>query len=191
MSLDLLIFLVIVLVIVLNRIPGSTPRNSKSCICCGKLTTLRCSRCHEAYYCSPAHMTADWTKHKTVCRKSSRPVLEALLFPVDDTAPVLVKIPYTCKVDTDRLQPTPYDDLDTQTLRRFLRGLEMKYVSRLGSNGPLLEKALVVMYGSEFQVDGSPQNRCIAGLTGSRMAIPWAGNVLVLRQRGAPIFGDV
>jgi len=60
----------------------------------------------------------------------------------------------------------------------------MKYVSRLGSHGPLLDHALVVMYGAEFQVDGSPRNQCIARLTGGRMSIPWAGNVLVLRQKG-------
>ncbi|KAJ6606614.1 hypothetical protein DFH09DRAFT_820865, partial [Mycena vulgaris] len=151
------------------------------CIWCGKLTSLRCSRCHEAYYCSPEHILADWTNHKAACRKTDRPVLEAILFPIDGETPVMVKIPYTKKVDTDGLQPTPYHLLDSQTMQRFLRGLEMKQVSRLGSHGPLLQHALVVFYGSEFQIDGSPRNRCIMNLTGGRMAIPWAGNVMVVR----------
>ncbi|KAJ7702431.1 hypothetical protein B0H17DRAFT_923573 [Mycena rosella] len=185
MSLDLLLLLLIILAILLNKSLTPPPRTtSKPCIGCGKLTSLRCSRCHEAYYCSPAHINADWINHKITCRKANRPVLEALLFPVDEPAPRLVKIPYLSKVDTDGLQPTPYHELDVPTMGRLLRGLEMKYVSRLGSHGSQLDHALVVMYGSDFQLDGSAQNECIAGLTGGRMPIPWAGNVLVLRQKG-------
>ncbi|KAJ7756784.1 hypothetical protein DFH07DRAFT_742304 [Mycena maculata] len=183
MSLDLLLFLAIVLTILLKNWKSTTPTPSSTkspCIRCGMLTSLRCSSCHEAYYCSPEHITADWKNHKVVCR----PGFEALLFPVDAAAPVLVKIPYTSKVDTDGLEPTPYHDLDSATLRRFLHGLEMKYVSRIGSHGHLLERPLVVMYGSDFRVDNSPLNQCIAGITGGRMGIPWAGNVLVLRQKG-------
>jgi hypothetical protein len=104
------------------------------------------------------------------------------LFPVDEALPVLLKIPYTSKLDTDALPPTPYHDLDSQTLQRYLRGLEMKHVSRLGSHGPVLERALVVMYSSEWSE--LSRNQCIEGLTGGRMDVPWAGNVLVLRQKG-------
>lgn len=126
----------------------------------------------------------DWRNHKVACRKASRPVLEALLFPGDGLKPVLVKIPYTSKVDTDGYAPTPYHDLDSETLKRYLpRGLEMKYVSKLGRQGRLLDRALVVIYGSDFQLDGS-LNQCIVGLTGGRISVPWAGNVLVLRQQG-------
>ncbi|KAJ7189846.1 hypothetical protein GGX14DRAFT_580338 [Mycena pura] len=170
MSLDLLLLLIILFTILLNKFSVSTSNTtSRPCVICGKLTSLRCSRCHEAHFCSTEHMSAGWRNHRTVCRKQERPVLEALLFPADAASPVTVKIPYTTKVDTDR---------------DFLRGLEMKHVSRLGSHGPVLDRALVVMYGSEFQLDSSPLNQCIAGLTGGRMSIPWAGNVLVLRQKG-------
>ncbi|KAJ7470405.1 hypothetical protein FB451DRAFT_336696 [Mycena latifolia] len=186
MSLDLLLLLAIIFAILLSRTSAPLPNATRRpCICCGMLTSLRCSRCHEAYYCSPAHMAADWKNHKAACRTANRPVLEALLFPVDGAVPVLVNIPYTNRVDTDGLEgPTPYHRLDTRTLQRFLQVLEMKYVSRLGSHGPSLDHALVVMYGGDFQVDGSPRNKCIAALTGGRMSIPWAGNVLVLRQKG-------
>ncbi|KAJ7445819.1 hypothetical protein B0H11DRAFT_2086993 [Mycena galericulata] len=192
MSLDLLLFLAIILGILITNFKSSnpTPNSSKRpCTLCGSLTSLRCSRCHEAYYCSPEHMTADWKNHKILCRKANRPVLEALLFPVDSAMPSLVKIPYRSKVDTDGLAPRPYHDLDSETIQRHLRGLEMKYVNRLGSYGRLLERPLVVLYGSDFQLDGSPPNQCIISLTGGRMSIPWAGNVLVLRQKG-PLYSE-
>jgi len=185
MSLDLLLALLILFAIFLYKsLTLITPIRSSSkrpCRCCGKLTTLRCSRCHEAYYCSPEHMTSDWRTHKSACRKS----LDALLFPVDSEMPVLIKIPYTSKVDTDgapALPPTPYHALDLEILNQHLRGLEMKFVSKLGSHGAALERPLVVMYSSEWSE--LQRNQCVADLTGGRMGVPWAGNVLVLRQKG-------
>ncbi|KAJ7684766.1 hypothetical protein DFH06DRAFT_1156579 [Mycena polygramma] len=181
MSLDFFLFLAILFAILVNKYRSSPPGPSttkRPCIGCGKLTSLRCSRCHEAYYCSPDHMTSDWKTHKTTCRK----FLSALLFPQDSVTPVVVKIPYASKVDTDGFRPALYHDLDLQTLQQYLRGLEMKYVTRFGAHGRLLEHALVVLYSSEWS--DIPRNQCIADLTGRRMGIAWAGNVLVLRQKG-------
>ncbi|KAJ6513782.1 hypothetical protein C8R47DRAFT_1091823 [Mycena vitilis] len=182
MSLDFFLFLAILFAILVNRYRSSPPGPSttkRPCIGCGKLTSLRCSRCHEAYYCSPDHMTSDWKTHKNNCRKS----LSALLFPQDSVKPVAVKIPYASRVDgTDGFEPTLYHNLDSQTLQRYLRGLEMKDVTRFGAHGRLLEHALVVLYSCEWSE--IPRNQCIAALTGGRMGIAWAGNVLVLRQKG-------
>ncbi|KAJ6618246.1 hypothetical protein B0H10DRAFT_1252178 [Mycena sp. CBHHK59/15] len=187
MSLDLVLLFVIIITILYNKKSLSqTPSSIRLCDHCGKPTTLRCSRCHDAHYCSPAHLALDWSNHKPRCRrKDGRPTLEALLFPVDADTPTIVKIPYTKEVDPDGLDgPHIYHDLDSRTLRRYLKGLEMKYVRKMGSHGPPLGRTLVVMYGSEFQVDGSPLNRCVASLTAGRMHIPWSGNVLVLREEG-------
>ncbi|KAJ7632299.1 hypothetical protein FB45DRAFT_745064 [Roridomyces roridus] len=160
--------------------------NGRPCTRCGKLTSLRCSRCHEAYYCSSEHMAADWVSHKRVCRKTTHSTLKALLFPVDATTPVLVDIPYKIKIDEDGdgFVPKQYYELDSETVQRYLRGLEMKYLSRFGGRLYPHEHALAVMHGSEFRLDGSPLNQCIVNLTGGRMCIPWAGNVLVLREKG-------
>ncbi|KAJ6500378.1 hypothetical protein C8R45DRAFT_820238 [Mycena sanguinolenta] len=186
MPLDLLLLAVIIFAILLYKSSTSIkPVQSESwkrpCECCGKLTSLRCSRCHEAYYCSPEHMTNARQTHKRVCRKP----LDALLFPVDGTAPSTIKIPYTNEVDTDQpaaFPPEPYHAFQPGILKKYLHGLEMKYVSRMGSNGPALERPLVVMYSSDWS--GMEKNRCVAELTGGRMSVPWAGNVLVLRQKG-------
>jgi len=126
-------------------------------------------------------MTSDWRTHKSACRKS----LEALLFPVDGTTPGIIKIPYTSKVDTDgpsALPPTPYHALDLQILNQYLHGLEMKHLTKLGSHGPTLERPLVVMYSGDWSE--LSRNQCVVELTRGRMGVPWAGNVLVLRQKG-------
>ncbi|KAJ7168071.1 hypothetical protein C8R43DRAFT_983005 [Mycena crocata] len=184
MSLDSFLVLIILFAILLNKaIPPTSETASKPCIRCGKFTSLRCSRCHEAYYCSPEHMSDDWANHKVACRRKQRPVLEALLFPVDRTTPAILNIPYSTKVDADGIEPTPYHDLDTQMLKRYLRGLEMKHVTRLGSYGRRLDCALVVLYSSDF--NGLARNQCVASLTEGSMHVPWSGNVLVLRQEGA------
>ncbi|KAJ7694995.1 hypothetical protein B0H14DRAFT_2418943 [Mycena olivaceomarginata] len=57
MSLDLFLLLVILFAILLHRqithiSPIQNSNGKKPCRRCGKPTSLRCSRCHEAYYCS-------------------------------------------------------------------------------------------------------------------------------------------
>ncbi|KAJ7273361.1 hypothetical protein C8J57DRAFT_1179225 [Mycena rebaudengoi] len=180
----LLLFIIILYAISSLRAPEAR-RTTRPCIHCGKSTSLRCSRCHEAYYCSSDHIALDWINHKSVCRRKVKDAskFDALLFPVDGGAPTMVEIPYTIKNDDG---PKPYHDL--ASLRPWLpNGLEIKYVRRMGSHGPPLGRMLVVMYGGAFQVDGSPQNECIASLTRQWMHVPWAGNVLVLRQEGEVI----
>ncbi|KAF8185012.1 hypothetical protein K438DRAFT_1837263 [Mycena galopus ATCC 62051] len=126
-------------------------------------------------------MASAWKTHKPACRKT----LDALLFPVDGTTPSTTRIPYTNEIDDDGVPafpPKPYHNLELQVLCKYLDGLEMKHVSRLGSGGPALARPLVVMYSSDWS--GLRKNQCIKGLTGGRMGVPWAGNVLVLRQKG-------
>ncbi|KAJ7771829.1 hypothetical protein B0H16DRAFT_1514890 [Mycena metata] len=181
MSLDLLLFLFILLAILVHSWKSSPPTPSSSiakkpCIGCGKATTLRCSRCHAAYYCSAEHMRSDWRNHRTACRKA----FDALLFPVDGDRPVLVKIPYTRRIDPD---DGSYDDLDSPTLQRYIHGaLAMKYVTKLGSHGPALDQALIVFHHD--YLGDKKRNQCIEELTSGRMGIAWAGNVFVLRQKG-------
>ncbi|KAJ7043315.1 hypothetical protein C8F04DRAFT_1074390 [Mycena alexandri] len=200
MSLDLLLFLFILLAILVHNWKSSPPTPSSSsnakrpCIQCGKPTTLRCSRCHAAYYCSAEHMTSvpsncfvlsispltaatqDWRNHRTACRKA----FDALLFPVDGDRPLLVKIPYTNQANPD---DGPYHDLDSPTLKRYINGaLGTSYVTKLGSYGPALDHALLVIYHDYWANES--RNQCIEELTGGRMGIAWAGNVVVLRQKG-------
>ncbi|KAJ7849061.1 hypothetical protein B0H14DRAFT_2356350 [Mycena olivaceomarginata] len=186
MSLDLFLLLVILFVILLHRqithiAPIQNSNGKKPCRRCGKPTSLRCSRCHEAYYCSPEHMTSDWQTHKSACRKS----FDALLFPVDSTIPTMIKIPYTSKIDDDGapvFAPKPYHALDSQVLNQYVDMIGMKHVRKFGSYGPPLERPLVVIYSDNWS--GLSKNQCIAELTGGKMGVQWAGNVLVLRQKG-------
>ncbi|KAK7023838.1 cora-like protein [Favolaschia claudopus] len=125
----------------------------------------------------------DWKSHRSECRKS----LNALLFPADNAAPAMVQIPYTDKVDTDNSIPgypsKPYHALDIQILRKYIANtLEMKYVTRMGSRGQPLTQPLVAMFSGDWE--GLPRNQCVAHLAGQEVGVPWAGDVLVLRQKG-------
>ena len=40
-----------------------------ACAKCGKEAGMRCSVCKTAVYCSSACQHADWTAHKTTCKK--------------------------------------------------------------------------------------------------------------------------
>jgi hypothetical protein len=51
----------------------------------------------------------------------------------------------------------------------------------MGRRGKPLNRTLEVFFGDAFQIDGSRLNSCIRNLTGGKMGIPWAGNVLVMR----------
>ena len=42
---------------------------ARACAKCGKEAGMRCSVCKTALYCSSACQHADWTAHKTRCKK--------------------------------------------------------------------------------------------------------------------------
>ena len=41
------------------------------CDVCGKLASLRCSRCGGAYYCCAQHQKIHWKIHKEMCKTKS------------------------------------------------------------------------------------------------------------------------
>ncbi|GAA5876584.1 hypothetical protein JCM1840_000817 [Sporobolomyces johnsonii] len=57
--------------------------SSQPCAVCGKLTTLRCSKCvtagHSLFFCSPAHQQILWPSHKRICGPRSNPFQAPLL----------------------------------------------------------------------------------------------------------------
>lgn len=39
----------------------------KACLICKKLSSLKCSKCREAFYCSAEHQRLHWKQHKLNC----------------------------------------------------------------------------------------------------------------------------
>ena len=53
---------------------GRSPETTNACCCstCGRLdATSVCSRCHVAWYCSPACQRNDWKSHKDSCKEAA------------------------------------------------------------------------------------------------------------------------
>jgi hypothetical protein len=63
---------------VLDSKPSASPINWSErtsgynglCRVCNVRTTMRCERCKLVYYCSVAHQTSDWPRHRGQCRST-------------------------------------------------------------------------------------------------------------------------
>ncbi|KAF9068694.1 hypothetical protein BDP27DRAFT_1223743 [Rhodocollybia butyracea] len=180
------------------------------CRVCGTKTTLLCSRCHTACYCSREHIVEDWRRHKAECQaistlaeaqteKPEKPgstteVLDAILFAVNEQKPRMIKV----QVDTmpgdeydmpwKKLRAEPWFSktplaADTSRIGTSVRSL---LVGRQWSNGPPLEHglSLCIRYDENFLINKSKNNRCIQHLTNGKALHPWAGNFYVVRTDG-------
>jgi hypothetical protein len=102
-----------------------------------------------------------------------------LLFPVNETKPRLVKIPWKMGRGDEE-----YHDLDTDIwFKSALNAVRPLFFHQWGINGPELGRGLCLMYDDNFSMNGSPLNRCIMDITGGRTGHAWCGNVLALRMK--------
>ena len=128
----------------------------------------------------------DWRSHKEYCRKvkaAGANTFDAILFPVDETKPRLVKIPWELKRAGEDDPTTQYQDLDTDIwfkhVDKDVRALDFH---RWGINGPELGRGLCFWYDDCFFLNRLPLNRCIVNATEGRAGRRWCGNILALRK---------
>ncbi|KAH9919851.1 uncharacterized protein B0H18DRAFT_844692, partial [Fomitopsis serialis] len=162
------------------------------CRMCGAEASTRCSRCKDEFYCCKEHIASDWKRHKRLCIPAegvqARPItMDAILFPVDEDRPRIVKVP--CEVMRDeepdipafstvhRLNMEEWFDLKGDT---FVRPMDLGggAVMRLPGPGYNLD----IAYDDNSLVNGSPLNRCIQSLTRRMAPHSWAGNILARRS---------
>jgi hypothetical protein len=124
----------------------------------------------------------DWRSHKEYCQKikaAGANTFDAILFPVNETKPRLVKIPWKLNRGDEQ-----FHDLDTDIwFKHTFSAVRPLYFHRWGINGPQLGRGLCLMYDDNFSINGSPLNRCVADVTGGRAGHPWCGNILALRMK--------
>jgi hypothetical protein len=140
------------------------------------------SNCHPRTHTEEARLYNNQTNNV----ESSKPILavDALLFPVDENVPRIIKIPYTIEDDEDHPGQAYHRCRD---IGKFVSGPSIKYVKTLGRKGPALNRTLAVFFGDAFLIDGSRPNRCIQCLTGGKMHLLWSGNIVVMRAE-EPIY---
>ncbi|KAJ8680544.1 hypothetical protein QAD02_016331 [Eretmocerus hayati] len=168
--------------------------NLKSCVLCDKSGARACSKCHSINYCSKACQLSDWNIHKQLCStfatfdNSSRPSdqhTRAILFPVEDTKPQLVWVPWKWE-DDDGIK---WHCTDTSS---FLK-LDKKHPCQSRSvvhYNPILQRALddqiIITYRDEFLYDGSKVNMSIANASCGKSSkdLHWRGPVIAYGKKG-------
>ncbi|KAJ6560084.1 hypothetical protein B0H19DRAFT_1027777 [Mycena capillaripes] len=162
---------------------------NQPCLVCGRPTSQWCSRCHNAFYCSPEHLRKDWPRHREQCcpspaRSSTIAMpfpaefeyisVSAILFPADADRPRVITVkchPSLGVCPVPLLQP--YFDAPPQSV-----------ILTQGTNGERLHFPLHVFYSPIALTKGSPINRSIYHFTSGAASKPWYGNVVALKFSG-------
>ncbi|KAJ6560031.1 hypothetical protein B0H19DRAFT_1260689 [Mycena capillaripes] len=170
---------------------------SQPCLVCGRPTSQWCSRCHNAFYCSPEHLRSDWQRHRKQCRPSpaiaygsnmiatpppaeSEPIsVSAILFPTNGDLPRIIIV--KCRPPNDPSHgPCP-----VPLLQSYFDAPPESVILTQGSNWELLPSPLHVFYSPTPPTMGSPINRSIYNITSGAAFKPWYGNVVVLKFSGS------
>ncbi|KAI0711622.1 hypothetical protein C8Q76DRAFT_769423 [Earliella scabrosa] len=168
----------------------------RTCLYCGFLAYMWCSRCHSAWYCSQMHMNMDWTQHRLWCipHNMCHPtegtvamvpdrhewVTGYVFWPTEEN-PIITRIHYIPGFTTSNqsAQPEPQlqsivtDSIPTEAL---IEG---------GISGSLLRFPLSIWYCTTSFQRGGPLNRAVERLVGQCVHRAWYGPVVLLKYGGS------
>ncbi|KAG8908606.1 hypothetical protein FRB99_004894 [Tulasnella sp. 403] len=155
------------------------------CFVCGAPTTMKCSQCKNAYYCSADHSKKGWKSHKKECKEQSESNTElqtydAILFAANETQPRMVKIPW--KWTSTEWEPEPLAKL---IYPQWPRSITPFYIDCLYPGGPPLKdgRCIVTFHNDNFCNDGSPLNQAIQNVTNRQASHGWADHIVALRMK--------
>jgi len=157
--------------------------SNPACQMCGTATTLRCSLCRQAHYCSQEHNVQGWPTHQADCQSptSGTRTVTGLLFPAKETQPRLVQVEY-------KLQPSEDYPEHIEQLLDFKpwfgkNTVRPHTIDRIGRDGPALGRTLTMFFNDNFFADGDPLNKCAQTVVSGGSGHRWGGDLLVLRAR--------
>ncbi|KAF8159837.1 hypothetical protein B0H34DRAFT_419742 [Crassisporium funariophilum] len=178
----------------------AVPLINHPCMLCCQPTSMWCSRCQSAWYCSPEHIHSDWPRHRKECvpaMSSSNSynvnmiatpppaepqfvTVSAILFSPEEERPRIITV--RCKPSPKASQgmcPIPmldshFDDNQVQSI-----------VLTQGLNGEPLRFPLHLWYAPLLLQNGKPVNRSIFHITSGAAEKPWCGPVVVLKFNGS------
>ncbi|KAH9480156.1 Programmed cell death protein 2 [Psilocybe cubensis] len=162
------------------------------CIVCEAPGVQQCSSCKTARYCSKEHQKQDWRAHKEYClqvKAAGDQTFTAILFPVNERRPRLVKIPFEDVIDEE-------DGISWQKLQRNVwfkhpdSFVKADYFNNMGINGPDLGRTLCFFYDDNSIINRLPLNRCIVNMTGGKAGHVWCGNIFGLRSKDHTYFNE-
>lgn len=164
------------------------------CTVCCRPTSMWCSRCQLAWYCSPEHLQNDWPRHRRECMASPNQHMviqtppaapemmqvSAILFnPSEERSQIInVNCQLTRRPNSSSC-PTPLVD------SFFQESQPASLVLTQGLNGEPLRFPLHIFYCPLSLQRGQPVNRAIYRITSGAAARNWPGPVVVLKFNGS------
>jgi hypothetical protein len=127
----------------------------------------------------------DWWSHKEYCLKikaAGANTFDAILFPVNETKPRLVKIPWKL-IPRNEQELGSYQKFDMDIWFKHTFKAARQLYFQWGINGLELGHTLYLIFDDNFSLNGSPLNRCVVDVTEGRAAHWWCGNILALRMK--------
>ncbi|KAL4266045.1 MUB1/samB family protein [Pleurotus pulmonarius] len=170
------------------------------CTLCCRPTSMWCSRCQSAWYCSPEHLHNDWARHRKECiPATSAPnqynvnmiatpppaepqyiTVSAILFSPEEERPRIITV--SCRPSHKPSQgmcPIPL------VQSHFADGQAEGIVLTQGLNGEPLRFPLHLWYSPTALSKSAPINRAIYHITSGAAPKPWCGTVVVLKFNGS------
>ncbi|KAF5316086.1 hypothetical protein D9619_006583 [Psilocybe cf. subviscida] len=178
----------------------AVPLINHPCAVCKRLTSMWCSRCQKAWYCSPQHISEDWPTHKYNCIPTQSAqggynlnmiatpppaepqyvTVSAIYFATDSDRPDIVHV--KCKPSPKASQGVcPIPMLEQLFGNQPVQSL----VLTEGLNGEPLRFPLHLWYAPQMLQKGSPLNRSIFHITSGAAEKAWCGPVVVLKFNGS------
>ncbi|KAJ1306892.1 hypothetical protein OPQ81_007877 [Rhizoctonia solani] len=169
------------------------------CEICGQPTTLWCSRCRSAWYCTSDHLEQDWGRHRQHCRsvhssgsdtgdensattaQYTRQSIIGILFPVDEDRPRLIQLDCRARIDNSTGGPLAWQPVVTNIVND---DHPAQVVLEQGIAGDNLRFPIQLWSRGAFQSDGSPLNQSIHRLTRGQASYPWKGPFIALKFSG-------
>ncbi|KAH9943817.1 hypothetical protein B0H21DRAFT_695102 [Amylocystis lapponica] len=170
---------------------------SHPCTVCCQPTTMWCSRCQNAWYCSPDHLQSDWSRHRRECvaiNASQQSNMIATPPPVQQQLITVSAILFTPEDDHSRIVPVQCRPQGSNSQgicpmplvqNLFTESVPSTIILTQGLNGEPLRFPLHIWYCPTSLQRGSPVNRAIYRITSGAAAKPWCGPVIVLKFNGS------
>lgn len=156
-----------------------------------------CSRCQNAWYCTPEHLQTDWPRHRRECIPAAHTqnynmiatpppaeqqmiTVSAILFEPEEERPRIITV--KCRppqVPSQGMCPQP------QIGVHFPHEQTESIVLTQGLNGEPLRFPLHLWYSPTALSRCAPINRAIYHITSGAAAKHWCGTVVVLKFNGS------
>ena len=172
------------------------------CLVCKEPAGLQCTACKTAYYCSREHSVSvratppffpsrpgltchpqDWQKHKGQCKG-----IIALLFPMHEEKPRLVKVTYTLEVNKSTRAEVKTLDFAPWLPCKYRDHRQITSYGMFGRGRPL-GRVLEMEFNDSYIQEESPLNQCVQAVT-DKQAEPWGDNIIVFRRKGSNGYDD-